>query len=140
MPLLLDTSVWIWFLEGTERRLSKKSAEFLRQSEQAGELVVSDLSLWEVANKSAKGKLPLSIDSALWLEEASGYASITYVPIDRSALIQSTRLSGAPPNDPMDRILIATAQLNGATLVTTDAKIIDYARDTRALSIHDARP
>jgi PIN domain nuclease of toxin-antitoxin system len=39
----------------------------------------------------------------------------------------------------MDRILIATAQLNGATLVTADAKIIDYARDSAALSVYDAR-
>lgn len=139
MPLLLDTSVWVWFLEGDERRLSEKSAEFLRQREQAGELVVSDLSFWEVANESAKGKLPLSIDSALWLDEASGYGSITYAPIERTALIQSTRLSGSPPNDPMDRILIATAQLNGATLVTVDAKILEYARSEHSVSVYDAR-
>ena len=139
MPVLLDTSVWVWFLEGDERRLSKKSVEFLKQREQTGELVVSDLSFWEVANKSAKGKLSLSIDSALWLEDAGNYTSITYAPIERTALIQSTRLSGSPPSDPMDRILIATALLDGATLVTSDAKIIEYARGTRALSIYDAR-
>lgn len=139
MPVLLDTSIWVWFLEGDERRLSKKSVEFLKQREQTGELVVCDLSFWEVANKSAKGKLQLSLDSALWLEDAGNYASITYAPIERTALIQSTRLSGSPPSDPMDRILIATALLHGATLVTSDAKIIEYARGTRALSIYDAR-
>ena len=139
MPVLLDTSVWVWFLEGDESRLSKKTADFLRQREQAGELVVSDLSFWEVANKSAKGKLALSIDSALWLEEASAYASIVYAPIERTALIQSTRLSDSPPNDPMDRILIATALLNGATLATSDATIIAYAGTTHGLSIYDAR-
>lgn len=139
MPVLLDTSVWVWFLEGDERRLSKKSVEFLKRREQTGELVVSDLSFWEVANKSAKGKLPLSIDSALWLEDAGNYASITYAPIERTALIQSTRLSGSPPSDPMDRILIATALLHAATLVTSDAKIIEYARRERGISVRDAR-
>ena len=139
MPVLLDTSVWVWFLEGDERRLTKKSVEFLKEREQTGELLVSDLSFWEVANKSAKGKLQLSIDSALWLEHAGNYASITYTPIERTALIQSTRLSGSPPSDPMDRILIATALLRGATLVTSDAKIIDYARRERGISVRDAR-
>jgi PIN domain nuclease of toxin-antitoxin system len=139
MTLLLDTSIWIWFLEYDKRRLSSKTIEFLENAERGGELVVSDFSFWEVANKSAKGKLALSIDSAIWLERASAEASLTYLPVERSALILSTRLSGLPPNDPMDRILIATAQLNGATLVTTDAKIIDYARDSAALSVYDAR-
>lgn len=139
MTLLLDTSVWIWFLEYDKSRLSTKTIDFLQTAERAGELAVSDFSFWEVANKSAKGKLTLSIDSALWLERAGDYASITYAPIERTALIQSTRLSGSPPSDPMDRILIATALLRGATLVTSDAKIIEYAHGTRALSIYDAR-
>jgi PIN domain nuclease of toxin-antitoxin system len=139
MTVLLDTSVWIWFLEYDKQQLSAKTIEFLENAERRGELAVSDFSFWEVANKSAKGKLALSIDSALWLERASAEASLTYLPVERSALILSTRLSGSPPKDPADRILIATAQLNGATLVTADKKIIDYARETRALSIYDAR-
>ena len=139
MTFLLDTSVWIWFLEYDKSRLSTKTIEFLQTAERAGELAVSDFSFWEVANKSAKGKLQLSIDSALWLDRAGNYASITYAPIERATLIQSTRLPGSPPSDPMDRILIATALLHGATLVTSDPKIIEYSRRERGISIRDAR-
>ncbi len=32
-----------------------------------------------------------------------------------------------PPNDPADRILIATARTLGYTLVTRDRKMLDYA-------------
>jgi PIN domain nuclease of toxin-antitoxin system len=53
-------------------------------------------------------------------------------------LIQSTRLPGKPPVDPADRILIATAQLNGASLVTADKQILAYARRERSISVRDA--
>ncbi len=138
MALLLDTHVWVWFLESDEKRLSKKNVERLTTAEEAGELLVSDISFWEVANKSMREKL-FSIDAIIWLERAAAASSLAYVPVERAALIQSTRLSGTPPRDPADRILIATAQLNGATLVTADAKIINYARGQRGISVHDAR-
>lgn len=138
MSLLLDTHVWVWYVEGNEKRLSKKSVEFLKKVEQARELVVSDISFWEVANKSAKRKLG-SIDAIVWLQRANTAPGIMYVPIERTALIQSTRLTGTPPHDPADRILIATAQLHGVTLVTADTKIIDYARENTGLSVYDAR-
>ncbi len=75
----------------------------------------------------------------VWLERAAAAPGVTYLPVERAALIQSTRLPGAPPSDPADRILIATAQLNGASLVTADVKIIDYANRVRGVSVHDAR-
>lgn len=138
MTLLLDTHVWVWFLENDEKRLSKRTVERLTTAEQAGELLVSDISFWEVANKSMREKL-FSIDAIVWLERAAAASSLAYVPVERASLIQSTRLSGTPPSDPADRILIATAQLNGASLVTADAKIIDYAHRERGVSVHDAR-
>ncbi|MFN2604411.1 MAG: type II toxin-antitoxin system VapC family toxin [Gemmatimonadaceae bacterium] len=136
---LLDTHVWIWALEEDQRNLSPKILQFVRERGKAGEILVSDISFWEVANKSSGGKLTLSIETALWLERAANAPGATYLPIERAALIQSTRLGGAPPRDPADRILIATAQLNAATLVTADAQIIDYARGKNELSVHDAR-
>lgn len=136
--LLLDTHVWIWMLEQDLRRLAEKSLQFLRERAKAGQLLVSDISFWEVANKSRRQKL-FSIDAMVWLERAAAAPGVTYLPVERAALIQSTRLPGAPPSDPADRILIATAQLNGASLVTADVKIIDYANRVRGVSVHDAR-
>ena len=54
MSVLLDTHVWVWYVEGDEKRLSKKSVEFLKKVEQARELLVSDISFWEIANKSTR--------------------------------------------------------------------------------------
>lgn len=136
-PLLLDTHVWIWMLEENQHRLSEKTLQHLRERGKAGDLLVSDISFWEVANKSRKEKL-FSMDAMIWMERAGDAPGVTYLPLARTTLIQSTRLPGKPPADPADRILIATAQLNGSSLVTADKQILAYARRERGISIYDA--
>lgn len=138
MALLLDTHVWVRYLENDRKRLSKKVADYVATADAEGEVLVSDISFWEVANKSTRTKL-FSIDAIVWLQRAAEAPALRYIPLERAALIQSTRLIGTPPRDPADRILIATAQLNDATLVTADAKIIEYARATHAVVTYDAR-
>jgi len=138
-PLLLDTHIWLWMLEGETDRISPAVIKLLKDEAKSASLLVSEISFWEVANKSAKGKLSLSIDGVIWLEKAGTAPGITYLEVERAALIQSTRLRGEAPKDPVDRILLATAQLNGASLVTCDAEIVDYARRERGISVRDAR-
>ena len=138
-PLLLDTHIWLWMLEGDTGRMSSSVIQLLKEEAKTESLLVSDISFWEVANKSAKGRLTLSIDAVIWLDKAGGAPGVTYLPVERSALVQSTRLRGKAPADPVDRILLATAQLNSASLVTCDAQIIDYARRDRGVSVRDAR-
>ena len=53
--------------------------------------------------------------------------------------VDSTRLPAPVHGDPADRILIATARRVGATLVTRDAKILDYGRQG-LLDVIDANP
>ena len=125
-------------LEENRNRLSEKVFQHLRERGKAGEILVSDISFWEVANKSRREKL-FSIDAMIWMERAGNAPGVTYLPLERAALIQSTRLPGKPPADPADRILIATAQINGASLVTRDTQIIDYSRRERGVPVFDAR-
>ena len=139
MALLLDTHVWIWYLENYRKRLSKKVADHVASAEAEGQVFVSDISFWEVANKSWKEK-PFSTDAIVWLQRAAEAPALRYIPVERAALIQSTRLIGTPPRDPVDRILIASAQLNGASLVTADKQILAYARRERGISTYAAGP
>jgi PIN domain nuclease of toxin-antitoxin system len=137
--LLLDTHIWVWLLEGDSKRLAPATLALLRHSAGTGQLMVSDISVWEVANKSAKGKLVLSLDPVIWLDKAASAPGIHYLPLDRRCLIQSVRLPAVPPGDPADRMLIATAQLTPASLITCDEDIISYARLRGGLSVCDAR-
>jgi PIN domain nuclease of toxin-antitoxin system len=126
-------------LDGETEHMSSAVVDLLKDKASAESLLVSDISFWEIANKSAKGKLSLSIDPVIWLERAGQAPGVIYLEVERAALIQSTRLRDEPSSDPVDRILLATAQLNGASLVTCDVQMIDYARRERVVSVCDAR-
>ena len=138
-PLLLDTHVWIWYLEGDTDALSPACRALLERCGSFGELVVCDISYWEVAVKVAKGRLSLSVDAAVWLQRAELAPDVRLRPLTRPVLLESTRLGGAVHGDPADRMLIAFARLEGIPLVTADRAIIDYAIADRATPVIDAR-
>lgn len=138
-PLLLDTHVWIWYLEGDATHWARETRALLERSGAHGRLIVCDMSYWEVAVKSAKGKLQLSTDVMLWLQRAESATAIRYRPASRPLLLQSTRLAGTLHADPVDRMLIAMAQLDGVPLVTADRLIIDYARAHGNVPVVDVR-
>lgn len=139
-PLLLDTHVWIWHLEGDETRFAKGTSALLDRSGEQGRLFVCDISWWEVAVKAAKGKLTFTVDVAVWLQRAEQAPGIRFRPLTRPVLLQSTRLPGTAHNDPADRMLMAMAQLDGVPLVTNDRLIIEYARAHRGTPVVDVRP
>jgi PIN domain nuclease of toxin-antitoxin system len=138
-PLLLDTHIWIWYLEGDARRITGALGTLLDNVASSGGLQVLDISCWEVGVKTTKGSLSLSVDVAVWLRRAERAPGIIFLPLDRDILLVSTRLAAAH-NDPADRMLIAAAQLNNVPLVTADHRIIDYAASHAGTPVVDARP
>lgn len=138
-PLLLDTHVWLWHLEDDTSLMSKSATPLLDRSGKGDGLLVSDISWWEVAVKSAKGRLTLSVDAAVWLARAAQAPGIRLIALDRDTLLLSTRLAGTVHNDPADRMLLATAQLGNIPLVTADRLLIDYARSHPGTPVVDVR-
>lgn len=138
-PLLLDTHVWIWYLEGDATRLAPGTTDLLDRSGAHSRLFVCDISYWEVAVKAAKGKLTFAVDVAVWLQRAEQARAIRFRSLTRPVLFQSTRLAATAHNDPADRMLIATAQLDGVPLVTADGLIVDYARAHPGTPVVDVR-
>ncbi|HEX6574704.1 MAG TPA: type II toxin-antitoxin system VapC family toxin [Gemmatimonadaceae bacterium] len=138
-PLLLDTHIWLWYLDSDSDRLSQSVLDLLENCGRRGGLTVSDISFWEIAVKVAKGKLSLSVDVGVWLSRAATAPGFRFIPLDRDTLLLSARLSGTAHNDPVDRMLLAIAQLNNIPLVTADQRIIDYAKANRGTPVVDAR-
>lgn len=138
-PLLLDTHIWVWYLEGETNQMTADVVALLARSGAAGGLRVSHISYWEVAVKTAKRKWSFSIDAAIWLKRAGQAMDIRFLPLDGDTLLVSTRLAGTVHNDPADRMLIATSQLNSLPLVTADRLIIDYAKAHPGTPVVDAR-
>lgn len=137
--LLLDTHIWIWYLEGATESLGQTVRDRLEHAASAGRLVVCDVSFWEVAIKAAKGRLHLSVDPMVWLHRAEQAPGIRCRPLTRSLLLQSTRLGDTVHTDLADRMLIALARLEGMPLVTADRAIIDFAIADGVTPVVDAR-
>jgi len=138
-PLLLDTHIWLWTLDQTKEALADHALRLIERAAAMQRLYVSDFSYWEVAMLVSKRRLQLATDAVAWLERAAGAPGITSLPVTRPVLIHSTRLPGGPHGDPADRILLAQALLAGASLMTCDRGIIDYALRTPGIPVCDAR-
>jgi PIN domain nuclease of toxin-antitoxin system len=119
MRLLLDTHVLIWAASEPER-LSDYTKNALRDPRNT--VFVSAASAWEIAIKSASGRLVL--DFSLFPE---GIHELGFQALDIT--IAHASASGALPlhhADPFDRMLIAQAQLEAMALVTADRVMKRY--------------
>jgi PIN domain nuclease of toxin-antitoxin system len=124
--LVLDTHVWIWLMEGSER-LSVAARERIQQGVRAEALRVAAISVWEAAMLEAKGRIVFDEDCAAWVRRALGAPGLSLFPLTPEVAIASTRLPGTFQGDPADRMIVATARASGATLVTADSAILRYA-------------
>jgi PIN domain nuclease of toxin-antitoxin system len=138
--LLLDTHVWVWYLDGLAERLAMPAIEGIRGALRRDGVLVSDISVWELATKAAKGRIALVPTVQAWIDRASRRPGFSLLPLDREILLASTQLGGLVHGDPADRMLIASAALTGVPLATADPLIIDYAREQGGLSVLDVRP
>jgi PIN domain nuclease of toxin-antitoxin system len=120
--ILLDTCTLLW-LVGDQGRLSPRARERLREG--AGELFVSAISAFEIGIKQRKGKLSLPLETEPWFEAAADFHGLAEIPVSARIAARSTVLP-ALSSDPCDRILVATAQLLGLTVLTPDELIRSY--------------
>ena len=74
----------------------------------------------------SKGKIALALDPNRWFERFCELPSVNLTAMPPSVLVASTAMPGTPPEDPADRIIIATARTFGYALVTRDARILEY--------------
>lgn len=117
MTLLLDTHVVLWW-----RTDSRRLGRSVRRAIATADIVwVSAVSGWEVAIKQRLGKLHLA-DSFASMVQASDFLEL---PVRLRHAEQLVTL--APHHtDPFDRMLIAQAQLEGASVVTHDRQFEPY--------------
>ena len=73
-----------------------------------------------------KGRLQFSMDAQDWVTKAEALPFFRFVPVDNTIATRSVRLSEPFHKDPADRIIVATAIIFGATLVTADRRIRNY--------------
>lgn len=137
-PVLLDTHLWVWYVEGDRTRFAARIEPIVEAAVERGAVLVSAISVWEIAQLEALRRLQLAQDVRTWTARALAFPGVRPKGLSPAIAIESTRLPGAPHRDPADRILIATARLSGAALVTCDARLVAYAKDGH-VTVIDAR-
>ena len=122
MKLLLDTSVFLWYIAGS-RRLPTDIAAAVRAPE--NEVCLSVVSLWEILSKHNLGRLPLPEPAATYIPRQRERHRIESLPLVESAI---THLAKLPDRhaDPFDRMLICQAIEHDLTLVSSDRAIHAY--------------
>lgn len=138
LPLLLDTHVWIWAAERREEELPIHVLKIIDSASRHGPVLISAISMWEVAMLAERNRIALSAEPLQWIEKAASFPGVQIVELTPRIAVGSTHLPGNPHADPVDRILMATARDAGAQLVTRDRRILRYAESTRALAVLDA--
>jgi PIN domain nuclease of toxin-antitoxin system len=137
--LVLDTHVWLWYVENETRRFSRRIEPLVERAVQRGDVIVSAISIWEIAQLEAARRIELALEVRAWVARALSFPGVRLKGLSPSVAVESTRLPGQPHRDPADRILIATARLLGAALVTRDENILAYARHGH-VKVVDATP
>jgi PIN domain nuclease of toxin-antitoxin system len=118
MRLLPDTHAVLWLL-GEDRRLSKRADRLL--TDPSNEVLLSAAVVWEVAIKRSLGKLDAPDALASVLIDAGA------VPLAVS--VEHAEAVARLPwhhRDPFDRLLVAQAELETATLVSSDERLRSY--------------
>ncbi len=123
--ILLDTHTWLWWVQEPSR-LSALALDIITTEEQQNGLLISAISVWEIAVKVSLGKLTLSVPLKQWYEQARQYPGVVIEPLDPLDAIASTELPGEFHKDPADRILIAIARRRGLSILSKDEKIVAY--------------
>ena len=122
MKLLLDTHVFLWFINGD----SQLPAQIPQQIQDVNNNVyLSVISVWECTIKYQLGKLPLPESPETYLPKQRIRHQIDTLSIDEGTI---TELKNLPPlhRDPFDRLLICQARQHNLTFVTFDAVILNY--------------
>jgi PIN domain nuclease of toxin-antitoxin system len=87
-------------------------------------VLVSDISLWEVATLVSLGRLEVTMPLREWLENAAAPPLVQRCPISPAVAAAVAALPNDFHRDPADRLIVATAQVHGATLLTRDKRIV----------------
>jgi PIN domain nuclease of toxin-antitoxin system len=126
LVLLLDTHIWLWLMFATGD-LSSRRRSAVDRAIGAGRARISAISFWEIAMLARRGKVQLGKATSLWIADSLSGPSPSVEPLSIEIAVEAGELPGGFRSDPADMIIVATARLTGATLMTRDRRILEYA-------------
>ena len=120
MKLLLDTHIWLWYALG-DAKLSSYLKTLI--SQEATELWISPISMWEVMILAEKKKITLLGAPAEWIEKSLAALTVMEAPLTGEIALLSRQID-LPHKDPADRFIAATALHYELPIATVDSHLV----------------
>ena len=119
--ILVDTHVVVWLAFAQDRISRKAKTAIDAARKDADGLAISDITLFELATLTSKGRVRLDISLESFLQEVE--SRFVVLPITGRVCARAVGLPPSYPKDPADRIIGATALVEGLSLLTADREI-----------------
>jgi PIN domain nuclease of toxin-antitoxin system len=119
--ILVDTHIVVWLAFGQDRISRKARTAIDDARKNADGLAISDITLFELATLTSKGRVRLDISLESFLQEVE--SRFVVLPITGRVGARAIGLPPSYPKDPADRIIGATALVEGLSLLTADREI-----------------
>ncbi|MBP9819960.1 type II toxin-antitoxin system VapC family toxin [Candidatus Woesebacteria bacterium] len=126
--ILLDTHTLIWWISD-RKKLSRTALAKINAAAETTSIYISPISIWEIAMLVEKKRLELTIDVQTWVNKIVNLPMIQLTKLDHQVLLRSVLLSkpsGIAHNDPVDRMLVATAIQLNIPLISKDRRLAKY--------------
>jgi PIN domain nuclease of toxin-antitoxin system len=130
--MVLDTHVWIRWVDPTNMPLP---AELVERIETSDQLAISAISCWELAMLVRRGRVQVSLPLDQWIDIALSGSGVTCLPVERQIAICAANLP-EHHRDPADRLIIATTITANAALASLDDAFSQYAELSGKLFSH----
>jgi PIN domain nuclease of toxin-antitoxin system len=118
--ILLDTHIAIW-LAGDPAKLSKRAKEAIRAARVQGGLAIAAITLIELAWLAENGRVETNLSVESFVRQCA--SKMTVLPITPEIAARAVSFREPYPKDPQDRLIGATALVEGIQLVTHDKQI-----------------
>jgi len=120
--ILLDTHIAIW-LVAEPNKLSKHAKEAIRAARAQGGLAIAGITLVELAWLAENGRVTTTLSTESFVRQCA--SKMTVLPITPDIAARAVSFPDPYPKDPQDRLIGATALVEGIQLVTRDKLIKD---------------
>lgn len=120
--ITLDTHIIIWDALQPQK-ISRKARKMIDQANEMGEIIIADISLWEIAMLMKKKRIVVDTTYSEFINLVRAANHYSFESITPEIADLSVSLSSEINFDPADRLICATSIIQGAPLVTADSNL-----------------
>ena len=116
--IVLDTHVLVWWTNA-HHQVSSGAQEAI---ESADVIAVSAITGWEAAVLARRRRIQIDRDALAWLHDLATAKNVRILPITLDIAVRAAEFHELL-RDPIDCLIVATALINNAPLLTKDDRI-----------------